>query len=225
VLNTPHNPTGKVFTRGELELIAELCQRHDALALCDEVYEWIVFDGLSHQRLASLPGMWERTVTLSSAGKTFSVTGWKVGWAVASPALSAGLRKIHQWVPFSVATPLQRAVARAIGGASTRDYYPRLSRRYQAKRDKLVQILDAAGLRPFVPQGTYFVIADTSAFDFADDVAFCRHLTCEVGVGAIPPSAFYSDANRHLARHHARFCFCKRDESLEAAGTRLAALR
>jgi N-succinyldiaminopimelate aminotransferase len=224
-LNTPHNPTGKVFAADELALIAELCHEHDAIAVCDEVYAELVFEGASHRHLGSLPGMWERTVTISSVGKTFSVTGWKIGWTVACAALSAGIRRIHQWIPFAVATPLQVATERVLARAATGDYYDALRRSYQRKRDRLIDALRAAGLRPFVPDGTYFVVADTSALGFEDDVSFCRHLTTEVGVAAIPPSAFYSAEHRHLARHHARFCFCKSDETLELAAKRLAGLR
>ncbi len=223
VLNTPHNPTGKVFTREELELCASLCLEHDALALCDEVYEQLRYDGRAHVRLATLPGMWERTVTLSSAGKTFSVTGWKIGWAIASPALSLGIRRLHQWIPFAVATPLQAAVARALVAAAARGYYDELRAFYSARRAELVAILRDAGLRPLVPEGAYYVIADTSALGASDDTSFCRQLTTEVGVAAIPPSAFYCEAHRPLARQLARFCFCKRPETLAAAGERLRA--
>jgi aspartate/methionine/tyrosine aminotransferase len=222
-LNTPHNPTGKVFTVEELTLIAELCLAHDAVVVCDEVYEQIVFDGRQHVHLASLDGMWNRTLTLSSAGKTFSVTGWKIGWVVANTRLTAGLRKIHQWIPFAVATPLQIAVALVLQAAAQRDYYAWLRQMYQAKRDDMVEILRRAGMNPQVPEGTYYVIADTSALGFEDDVQLCRHLTTSVGVAAIPPSAFYCDAHRHLARHHARFCFCKREQTLRAAAERLLA--
>ncbi len=222
LLNTPHNPTGKVFTAEELHLIADLCQEHDVLVLCDEVYERIVFDGREHLRLANLAGMWERTVSLGSAGKTFSVTGWKIGWAVAPPPLSLALRRLHQWIPFAVATPLQRAVAEVLAQAPGRDYYSELAAMYQQRRDRLVQILDGAGLKPLTPEGTYFVMADISgAGDFTDDVQFCRHLTIDRGVAAIPPSAFYCEEHKHLARRLARFCFCKEEQTLEAAARRL----
>jgi N-succinyldiaminopimelate aminotransferase len=223
-VNTPHNPTGKVFTEEELGFIAGLCLEHDTIAVCDEVYEHIVFDGASHACLAALPGMADRTVTIGSAGKTFSVTGWKIGWTVACPALSSGIRNLHQWIPFAVATPLQVAVRRALEEAPTRDYYSWLRRVYQDKRDRLASILRQAGLTPYLPEGTYFIVADTTALGFEDDVAFCRHLTTQVGVAAIPPSFFYSEAHRHLARHHARFCFCKRDETLQAAAERLSVM-
>ncbi len=220
-LNSPQNPTGKVFSRAELEQIAELSIRHDALVVSDEVYDRMVFDGLEHVRIASLPGMWDRTVTLGSAGKTFSVTGWKIGWAVASTALSDALRKVHQWVPYAVTTPLQEAVARALEEAGPRDYYSGLRAMYQKKRDFLVQALERSGFRPYVPEGTYFILADCSSWGFEDDVDLCRTLTVEVGVGAIPPSAFYSEAHKGLARNLVRFCFCKTDEVLAGAGEKL----
>lgn len=223
VLNTPHNPTGKVFSREELELCAGLCLEHDTLALCDEVYEHLLYDGRAHLRLASLPGMWERTVTLSSAGKSFSVTGWKIGWAIASARLSLGIRRLHQWIPFAVATPLQAAVARALRAARARGYHDELRTFYTARREQLCAILANAGLRPLVPEGAYYVIADTSGLGFEDDTHFCRHLTTVVGVAAIPPSAFYSAEHQGLARQLARFCFCKRAETLAAAGERLRA--
>lgn len=226
-LNTPHNPMGKVFDEQELGLIAELCVRHDALAVCDEVYEELTFDGLQHRRLATLPGMWERTVTISSAGKSFSVTGWKIGWIIAPASLTEGIRRIHQWIPFCVATPLQRAVQRALEQAGERRYFPWLRQLYQGKRDMLVKILRQAGLNPHIPQGTYFIVANFDAValdEQEDDVAFCRRLTTEVGVAAIPPSAFYCAPHQHLARRLARFCFCKEDATLLAAGERLSRL-
>lgn len=222
-LNTPQNPTGKVFSRQELEQIAALARRHDAIVVSDEVYDRMVFDGLEHVRIASLPGMWERTVTLGSAGKTFSVTGWKIGWAVAPTALSEALRKVHQWVPYAVTTPLQEAVACALEEAGRRGYYPRLREMYQGKRDLLVRGLEESGFRPYVPEGTYFILADCGSWGFENDVEFSRYLTTEVGVGAIPPGAFYSEAHKGLARTLVRFCFCKTDETLEQAAEKLRA--
>ncbi len=220
-LNSPQNPTGKVFSRPELEQIAALCIRHDVIVVSDEVYDRMVFDGLEHVRLASLPGMWERTVTLGSAGKTFSVTGWKIGWAVASPTLSEALRKVHQWVPYAVTTPLQEAVACALEEAGPRDYYAQLQEMYQTKRDFLVKALKGSGFQPYVPEGTYFILADCSSWGFENDVELCRYLTVEVGVGAIPPSAFYSDGHKGLASTLVRFCFCKTDEILAQAAEKL----
>jgi aspartate/methionine/tyrosine aminotransferase len=220
-LNTPQNPTGKVFSRAELEQIAALSIRHDAIVVSDEVYDRMVFDGLEHTRIASLPDMWERTVTLGSAGKTFSVTGWKIGWAVAPPSLSEALRKVHQWVPYAVATPLQEAVASALEEAGPRGYYAELQQMYQTKRDFLVRALEQSGFQPYVPEGTYFILADCGSWGFVNDADFCRYLTTEVGVGAIPPSAFYSEAHRELARTLVRFCFCKTDEILSQAAEKL----
>jgi aspartate/methionine/tyrosine aminotransferase len=227
-LNTPHNPTGKVFSRAELERVAELCVRHDAVAVCDEVYEQILYDGARHLSLASLPGMAERSVTISSVGKTFSATGWKIGWAVACPAISTAIRRIHQWIPFCVARPLQRAAARVLELAASRGYYDELRRAYRRRRDRLLETVRAAGLEPLVPEGAYYVMVDfarAAGHRFADDVAFCRALTTEVGVAAIPPSAFYSSEHRALARSLARLCFCKDDETLGRAAERLAAAR
>jgi N-succinyldiaminopimelate aminotransferase len=224
LLNTPHNPCGKVFSREELQLIAGLCQEHGVFALSDEVYERIFFDEQEHVRLATLPGMWERTLTIGSAGKTFSVTGWKIGWVIGNPELSTAVRRIHQWIPFAVATPLQLAVAQVLRAASRSGYYAELRASYQQKRDRLVGILREAGLQPLVPEGAYFVIADGARFGLDDDVALCRHLTTQVGVAAIPPSSFYSEEHRALARRKARFCFCKRDETLSAAAARFARL-
>jgi aspartate/methionine/tyrosine aminotransferase len=219
VVNTPHNPTGRVFTRSELEMIADLCRRHDLLAITDEVYEHMVFDG-EHVSLARLPGMWDRTVTLSSLGKTFSLTGWKIGWAVAPPHLTAGVRAAHQFLTFATATPLQYAAAAAL--RAPKNYFSDLAASYRSKRDLLAGGLDRIGLRVFVPEGTYFMMADHSQFGLGDDVAFVNHLIDRVGVAAIPPSAFY-----HLkseAKDLVRFAFCKDEETLRAAIERLKRL-
>ena len=223
VVNTPHNPTGKVFTRGELELIAGLCQRHDVIALCDEVYEHIVFPPSIHLRMATLPGMEERTVTVSSAGKSFSFTGWKIGWAIASPALRHAVQQAHQFVTFATAAPLQAASAVALRLPDA--YFTGLTASYLAKRDRLAGALEAAGLRALPVEGTYFTMADTASCGFADDFAFCRFLTSKGGVAAIPPSAFYSEPHKQHARALARFAFCKTDGVLDEAARRLAQLR
>ncbi|RME44479.1 MAG: aminotransferase class I/II-fold pyridoxal phosphate-dependent enzyme [Chloroflexi bacterium] len=221
LLNTPHNPTGKVYTRDELQLIARLCQEWDVYVLSDEVYEHIVFDDHEHVCIGSLPGMWERTLTVSSAGKTFSLTGWKIGWSVAPPELNAAVRGTHQFIVFCTAAPLQEGIAAGLREADKRGYYAELRAMYQAKRDLLVEALKEAGLRPFRPEGTYFVLCDISHLGFDHDVAFSRYLTTEVGVTAIPPSFFYSPEHKHLGRQSARFAFCKQDATLHEAVQRL----
>lgn len=221
IINTPHNPIGKVYSREELGLIAELCRKHDVIALVDEVYEHIVFDGLRHCCLATLPGMAGRTVTVSSLGKTFSVTGWKVGWAIAAPELTQAIFRGHQFIVYSGVAPLQEAAAIAIEAADA--YYGELAAMYQARRDFLAGALRAAGLTPIPPQGTYFTMVDISDLGFPNDVAFCRFLTTEIGVAAIPPSAFYHQPADGAGL--ARFAFCKSQETLEAAAERLLALK
>jgi aspartate/methionine/tyrosine aminotransferase len=223
VLNTPHNPTGKVYTEAELDQIAALCRQHDVVVVSDEVYSEITFDGVRHVPIATRPGMWERTVTVDSVGKTFGVTGWKIGWAVAAPALTAALRAAHQFVTFSSATPLQEAAADAFAAATDNGYFNELRRAYAARRALLTGILTEAGLPTLPVRGAYFLLADIAALPFPDDIAFCRHLMTEVGVAAIPPSAFY--LHPRTAPRLARFCFAKRDETMRAAAQRLAALR
>ncbi len=218
VVNTPHNPTGKVFTRDELQLIGELCARHDAVALADEVYEHLAFAPARHLRLATLPGMAERTVTVSSAGKSFSFTGWKIGWAIAAPALRHAVQQAHQFVTFATASPLQAAAAVALQLPDS--YFGGLIESYRQKRDKLSNALRAAGLKPLPVEGTYFTMAETGALD---DFEFCRSLTKDAGVAAIPPSAFYCDDHKPHARHLARFAFCKTDAVLDEAARRLEA--
>jgi len=222
LVNTPHNPTGKVFDRAELDHIASLCIRHDVRALADEVYEHIVFEPARHLRLATLPGMAERTVTISSGGKSFSFTGWKIGWAISTPALCGAVQKTHQFVTFAVAGPLQQAIAAALRLPDT--YYGELLRSYRAKRDFLVDALAAAALRPLAPEGSYFAMAQIDHLGFSDDFEFCRYLTRDIGVAAIPPTAFYAEHHREHGRGLARFAFCKRDETLIAARERLARL-
>lgn len=225
LLNTPHNPTGKVYTRDELQLIAELCQKWDVYVLSDEVYEYILFDDCEHISIGSLPGMWERTITISSGGKTFSLTGWKIGWSIAPPELNAAVRGTHQFIVFSTAAPLQEAIATGLAEAEARGYYAELRAIYQRKRDLLMAALREAGLRPYNPEGTYFILCDISHLGFDDDVAFCRYLTTDVGVTAIPPSFFYSGERKHLGRQLARFSFCKQDATLQEATRRLLDLR
>ncbi len=223
LINSPHNPTGKMFSREELSFIASLCQEHDVLVLTDEVYEQIRFDGVEHVPMATLPGMWERTLTVNSTGKTFSMTGWKIGYAVGPPDLNRAVRASHQFVTFSTSTPFQEAMATAMETAARNGYYEQLRRDYTARRDLLAGALAAAGLPTLPIQGSYFLLTDVQGMGFPDDVSFCRYLTAEVGVAAIPPSAFYAETAR--APLLARFCFAKRDETLRAAAERLQKLR
>jgi N-succinyldiaminopimelate aminotransferase len=219
LVNTPHNPTGRVFTPAELQTIADLCQKWNVIAVSDEVYEHLLYDDAHHRRIAQLPGMAERAITISSHGKTFSFTGWKTGWAIAPPNLTSALRRVHQFLVFASATPMQHAAAHAL--ALPDAYYQTLRAEYQARRDFLAAALRAAGLRLADPAGTYFILADFSALGFTDDVTFCRWLTTEIGVAAIPPSAFFSPPNQALGQTYARFAFCKRMETLAHAATRL----
>jgi len=222
LLNTPHNPTGKVFARSELAMLAELCLQWDVIAVTDEVYERIVFDGAEHVPLATLPGMWERTLTINSTGKTFSMTGWKVGYTIGPARLNAPLRAVHQFVTFASATPFQDALATALERAPELNYYSDLSRDYHRRRDALKIVLDEANLPTLAVSGAYFLMSDVSHLGFETDVAFCRWLTAKIGVAAVPPSAFYLDPAR--APLLARFCFAKRAETIQLAAERLAKL-
>jgi aspartate/methionine/tyrosine aminotransferase len=222
LLNTPHNPTGKVFRRDELAFLADLCRQWDVAAVTDEVYERIVFDGVEHVPLATLPGMWERTLTINSTGKTFSMTGWKVGFAVGPATMNAALRAVHQFVTFASATPFQDAMAAAMEEAQALEYYDQLTADYTRRRDGLRDVLEDAGLPTLPVQGAYFLMADVSGFGFDDDVTFCRWLTSDVGVAAVPPSAFYLEPAR--APLLARFCFAKREETIQLAAERLRTL-
>ncbi len=223
LINTPHNPTGKMFSREELAFIGSLCREHDVLVLTDEVYEQIRFNGVEHVPMATMPGMWERTLTVNSTGKTFSMTGWKIGYAVGPSELNQAVRASHQFVTFSTSTPFQEAMAAAMETAARTGYYEQLRRDYTARRDLLAGALAAAGLPTLPIRGSYFLLTDVQGMGFPDDVSFCRYLTAEVGVAAIPPSAFYADPAR--APLLARFCFAKKEETLQAAAERLQRLR
>jgi aminotransferase len=217
IVNTPNNPTGRVFTRAELTLIASLCQEHDVIAVTDEIYEHIRYEG-EHIPMATLPGMSDRTVTISGASKTFSVTGWRVGWIIAAPVLTAGIRKVHDFVTVGAPAPLQEAVAAGLGLG--RAYYDSLATEYRERRDLLLPALEAAGFAPRRPEGAYYVLCDIRPFGFDDDVAFAHWLVSEVGVAGVPGSSFYSEPA--LGKHLIRFTFCKTHDVLTAAAERLA---
>ncbi len=246
LLNTPHNPTGKVFSRKELSKVAEILQRQQHVtAVTDEVYEKLVYDGFEHVQLSSLPGMWERTLTVSSCGKTFSATGWKVGWVYGAAHLVKAIVLANQWIQYCVSAPTQRALAKILREAdkpfeSFASYYHYTRHRYAAKRDDLAASLRYARITPYAPQGGFFIMADTSQHavpqqhldlpgpageaPVSRDWGFARWLTIEGGVTPIPPSAFYTAETRSRARHLARFAFCKTDSLLAEARLRLAKL-
>lgn len=217
VVNTPHNPTGKVFRRDELELIADLCREHDLLALTDDIYEHIVYEG-EHIPLATLPGMAVRTVAINSLSKTYSVTGWRVGWAIASPELSIGIRRVHDFLTVGAAAPLQQAAVVALGFADT--YYAALAAAYRERRDALLPALAAAGFRIHQPAGAYYVMTDIRDLTSDDDVTFARRLIAEAGVAGVPGSSFFS--RPELGATKVRFAFPKRLETLAAAAERLS---
>ena len=216
IINTPNNPTGKVFTRRELQEIGALCQKWNVIAVTDEIYDHILYDGEQHVAMASLDGMADRTVTINSVSKTFSVTGWRVGWTVAPADLTGGIRKVHDFLTVGAAAPLQAAAAVALSMPVT--YYQELASGYQGRRDRLLKILEAAGFKCYSPRGAYYIMTDISAFGFPDDVAFSRHLVSDIGVAAVPGSSFYRTPGAGSAK--VRFCFCKKDETLSAAEAR-----
>jgi aminotransferase len=221
IVNTPHNPTGKVFAREELELIASLCREHDVLAVTDEVYEHILYDGARHISLAALDGMAERTVVVNSMSKTYSVTGWRVGWTVcANPAITDGIRRAHDFLTVGAAAPLQEAGAVAL--AFPPSYYDELARAYRRKRDLMLGILRDAGFRCVVPRGAYYIMADIGGLTADDDVTFTTSMIATVGVGAVPGSSFYHDPAD--GRRLIRFAFPKRDETLAEVRRRLGRL-
>ncbi len=220
IINTPNNPTGKVFTREELTQIAALCQKWGVVAITDEIYEHILYEG-EHIPIASLDGMRERTVTINSLSKTYSLTGWRVGWALAPPVLSDAIRKVHDFLTVGAAAPLQEAGVVALGFSD--EYYRQLSVDYRARRDVLLPALEEAGFSCYKPNGAYYVMTDISRFGFPDDVSFSRHLVEKIGVAAVPGSSFYHRPEDGAQK--VRFTFCKREETLRAAADKLAALK
>jgi aspartate/methionine/tyrosine aminotransferase len=221
IVNTPQNPTGKVFTRAELEAIASLCRQHDALAVTDEIYEHILYDGAVHVPMATLPGMGERTITINGMSKTYSVTGWRVGWAIAPPLLTGAIRKVHDFLTVGAAAPLQEAGALALDLPDS--YYADLAQGYDRRRQRLLPILEKAGFRTYRPGGAYYVMTDIGGLGWDDDVAFARYLVEEIGVAVVPGSSFYQDPAQ--GRRQVRFAFCKKEETLAEAERRLSKLK
>jgi aminotransferase len=220
IINTPNNPTGKVFTREELTGIAKLCQHWGAIAVTDEIYDHILYDDAVHVPLAALDGMADRTVTINSASKTFSVTGWRVGWTIGPPDITGAIRKVHDFLTVGAAAPLQAAAAVALGFPDA--YYRDLAADYRVRRDRLMGILGRAGFVCYKPRGAYYIMTDVSAFGFPNDVAMARHLVTDVGVASVPGSSFYHDPA--AGRNKLRFTFCKKDQTLDQAEERLATL-
>ncbi len=220
VLNTPNNPTGKVFTPAELEFIRDLCLEFDALAITDEIYEHIIYDGAQHISIATLEGMRERTITINGMSKTYSVTGWRVGWSIAPPLLTGAIRKVHDFLTVGAPAPLQQAGAVAL--ALPESYYHQLADGYRARRERLLPALRQAGFKTYIPRGAYYIMTDISGFGFPDDVSFAQHLVKEVGVASVPGSSFYS--RPELGAHQVRFAFCKTDATLDQAAQRLLKL-
>jgi aminotransferase len=225
IITNPHNPTGKVFTREELRFIADLCIEFDAFALTDEIYEHIWYPDpardVRHIAMATLDGMRERTVTINSLSKTYSVTGWRVGFAIAPPAVTGAIRQVHDFLTVGAASPLQEAGVYAL--SLPQSYYDNLQREYQRRRDFLVGVLEEAGFKCFKPDGAYYIMTSIEEFGFANDVEFTRHLIREAGVAVVPGSSFYT--RPELGAQQIRFCYCKRDETLQAAAERLQRLK
>ena len=226
IICNPNNPTGKVFTRSEMEFIAALCQEFDALCFTDEIYEHILYPRagaeIAHISMAQIAGMRDRTVIVNSMSKTYSVTGWRVGYCIASPEITSAIRKVHDFLTVGAAAPLQAAGAYALSLPPS--YYDQLQKDYEARRDLILPELEKAGFGTFSPDGAYYVMTDISAFGFKNDVEFTRHLIREVGVACVPGSSFYSPDGSGLGAQQVRFCFCKKDETLMLAAERLQKL-
>jgi aspartate/methionine/tyrosine aminotransferase len=228
ILNTPNNPTGKVFTRAELESIRDLCVRWNAFCVTDEIYEHILYDDTEHLSMAQIPGMRERTIVINGMSKTFSVTGWRVGWALAPPDTTQAIRKVHDFLTVGAAAPLQQAGALAL--KSPQSYYDKLAANYAAKRERLLKILTASGFTVYKPRGAYYIMTDISRFHFDEakypagsrDVSFAKYLVETIGVACVPGSSFYNDSRDGASQ--VRFTFCKKEETLAAAASRLALL-
>jgi aspartate/methionine/tyrosine aminotransferase len=217
LINTPNNPTGKIFCREELQCIADLCLKWNVIAVTDEIYEHILYDGTRHISLASLPGMRDRTITINSISKTYSLTGWRVGWAIASPSLTASIRKVHDFLTVGAPHPLQEAATVAL--RMDRRYYVTLAEDYRERRDLLGHVLEEVGFRISWPRGAYYMMTDAGHWGIRDDAAFARHLVETIGVATVPGSSFYSHPS--LGASKVRFCFPKKRETLEQAAERL----
>ena len=222
IINSPNNPTGRVFSRSDLEFIAELCKKHDVLAITDEIYEHILYDGAEHIPLWTLPGMAERTIAVNSVSKTYSVTGWRIGFIMASAELTASIRKVHDFLTVGASAPLQEACAEAF--AFPDSYYQELSEFYRERRDYLLQALTDVGFRCVRPSGAYYIMAEIEPFGWDDDVAFAFHLASEIGVATVPGSSFYRPGHPD-AKKFIRFCFCKEMSTLQAAVAKLQKLK
>jgi aspartate/methionine/tyrosine aminotransferase len=221
ILNTPNNPTGKVFTRAELELIAEQCQRTNAYAITDEIYQYLVYDGFQHISPVTIPGMRERTITINAMSKTYSVTGWRVGYAIAPPEVTNAIRKMHDFLTVGAAAPLQQAGVTAL--QLPESYYVELCEKYRVRRDRMLRELEEVGFACFRPHGAYYIMTDISAFGFLNDVEFARHLVREIGIAVVPGSSFYRDPAS--GAQQVRFAFCKTEATLDEAVRRLEKLR
>ena len=221
IINTPNNPTGKVFSREEMNAIAALCHKWNAIAITDEIYEHILFNDQKHIAMATLDGMRERTITINGLSKTYSVTGWRVGYTIAPPEITLAIRKVHDFLTVGAAAPLQEAGAHAL--RLPRAYYDKLQASYDEKRQRLLAVLKDVGFRCYDPEGAYYVMTDIRAFGYDDDVEFARFLVKDIGVAVVPGSSFYHEP--HLGRHQVRFTFCKKEETLAAAEERLQRLK
>jgi len=220
IINTPNNPTGKVFSREELETIAALCRKWDAIAISDEIYEHIIYDGNTHIPIATIPGMADRTITINGLSKTYSVTGWRVGWTISPASVTGAIRKVHDFLTVGAPAPFQAAGAVAM--TLPDDYYTKMAAGYQRRRDMLLDILQKHHFTCYKPLGAYYIMTDISTFGFRDDVEFVKYLIKDVGVAGVPGSSFYKDQSK--GRTQLRFCYCKKDETLHAADARLAKL-
>jgi aspartate/methionine/tyrosine aminotransferase len=225
IVCNPNNPTGKVFTQEEMEFIAGLCQEFDALCFTDEIYEHILYPregaDIRHISMAQIDGMRDRTVIVNSMSKTYSVTGWRVGYCIAPPQITSAIRKVHDFLTVGAAAPLQAAGAYAL--SLPKEYYDGLETDYRARRDLLLPVLTEAGFKTYVPDGAYYIMTDISNFGFSDDVEFTKYLIREIGVACVPGSSFYSEPS--LGHQQVRFCYCKKDETLHAAAERLTKLK